>query len=106
MCVNPNIPALYSLDTLAANDVAMQKTIRRLSAGLRINATADDAARLAVSVKMRSHIRGLSQAARNAQDGVSMFQTAKGRCVYCKKYGGGVKCNQHTRRLREALQIP
>jgi flagellin len=78
MRVNHNIPALYSINELGASEAALQKTIRRLSTGLRVNAASDDAAGLAISEKMRSQIRGLGQAARNAQDDVSMLQTAEG----------------------------
>jgi flagellin len=56
----------------------MSKTLERLSSGLRINRAADDAAGLAISEKMRAQIRGLDQATRNAQDGISLIQTAEG----------------------------
>ncbi|MDR2174437.1 MAG: flagellin, partial [Synergistaceae bacterium] len=78
MRINHNIPALVSRTARAANDAGLQKTIRRLSAGLRINAAAADAAGLAISEKMRAQIRGTDQAVRNSQDGVSMLQTAEG----------------------------
>ncbi|MDR2175062.1 MAG: hypothetical protein LBO82_03885 [Synergistaceae bacterium] len=78
MRINHNIPALQALGALAANEAALQKSIRRLSTGLRISAAADDAAGLAISEKMRSQIRGTDQAIRNVQDGVSMIQTAEG----------------------------
>ena len=54
------------------------RSLEKLSSGLRINKAADDAAGLAISEKMRGQIRGLDQAARNAQDGISMIQTAEG----------------------------
>ncbi|MDR2176301.1 MAG: hypothetical protein LBO82_10265 [Synergistaceae bacterium] len=78
MRINHNIPALYAQNALAVTDAALQKTIRRLSTGLRINSAADDAAGLALSEKMESQIRGLQRAARNAQDGISLIQTAEG----------------------------
>ena len=56
----------------------MRKALEQLSSGLRINRAADDAAGLAISEKMRSQIRGMKQGMRNAQDGVSMIQTAEG----------------------------
>jgi len=54
------------------------KSMERLSSGMRINRAGDDAAGLAISEKMRGQIRGLKQAARNAQDGISLIQTAEG----------------------------
>ncbi|MDR2176178.1 MAG: flagellin, partial [Synergistaceae bacterium] len=78
MRINHNISALVSRNALVANEAGLQKTIRRLSAGLRINAAADEAAGLAISEKMRARIRGTDQSIRNSQDGVSMLQTAEG----------------------------
>jgi flagellin len=63
---------------LGATDNAMGKTLEKLSSGLRINRAADDAAGLAISEKMRAQIRGMRQAIRNAQDGISFIQTAEG----------------------------
>jgi flagellin-like hook-associated protein FlgL len=76
--VNHNIPALQSYNAVTATSSALQKSIGRLSTGLRVNSAADDAAGLAISEKMRAQIRGLDQGVRNAQDGVSMIQTAEG----------------------------
>ena len=73
-----NIPALQSYNALAKTNNSLSKSIERLSTGLRINSAADDAAGLAISEKMRSQISGLNQATRNAQDGISMIQTAEG----------------------------
>ncbi|GHS94584.1 hypothetical protein AGMMS50276_07590 [Synergistales bacterium] len=78
MRINHNIPALYAYNALSDTNNQLQKTIRNLSTGLRINSAADDAAGLGISEKMRSQIRGLDQATRNAQDGISMIQTAEG----------------------------
>lgn len=78
MIVNHNIPALYAYNALTFNNTKLQVSINRLSSGLRINSAADDAAGLAISEKMRSQIRGLTQATRNAQDGISLIQTAEG----------------------------
>ncbi|GHT02964.1 hypothetical protein AGMMS50276_33040 [Synergistales bacterium] len=78
MRINHNIPALYALNALNNTNNQLQKAIRNLSTGLRINMAADDAAGLAISEKMRSQIRGLDQATRNSQDGISMIQTAEG----------------------------
>ncbi len=63
---------------LSTNSINTQKSLEKLSAGLRINKAGDDAAGLAISEKMRAQIRGLDQASRNAQDGISMIQTAEG----------------------------
>jgi flagellin len=63
---------------LSGNQSAVSKSIAKLSSGLRINSAADDAAGLAISEKMRSQIRGLNQAESNAQDGISLIQTAEG----------------------------
>jgi flagellin len=73
-----NIPALQSYNALTKTNNSLSKSIERLSTGLRINSAADDAAGLAISEKMRSQISGLNQATRNAQDGISMIQTAEG----------------------------
>ena len=78
MRINTNIPALQSYNALSATNNALQKSIERLSTGLRINSAADDAAGLAISEKMRAQYRGLDQAVRNSQDGISMIQTAEG----------------------------
>lgn len=63
---------------LSKNQSSVEKSIQKLSSGLRINGAADDAAGLAISEKMRSQIRGLGQAESNAQDGISLLQTAEG----------------------------
>src|SRR4051812_47580916 len=60
------------------NQMAMSKSVERLSSGLRINRAADDAAGLSISEKLRGQIKGLDQAGRNAQDGISLIQTAEG----------------------------
>ncbi|NCB53319.1 MAG: flagellin, partial [Clostridia bacterium] len=73
-----NIPALLTQNALGVSESELQKSIRRLSSGLRINSAADDAAGLGISEKMRAQIKGLDQANRNAQDGISMIQTAEG----------------------------
>ena len=78
MRINHNLSAMHSYNAFVENQAALQNTIRRLSTGLRINAAADDAAGLALSEKMESQIRGLGRASQNAQDGISMIQTADG----------------------------
>ena len=78
MRINTNIMALNASNMLAGNQSGVQKSINKLSSGLRINGAADDAAGLAISEKMRSQIRGLDQAESNAQDGISLIQTAEG----------------------------
>ncbi|MFZ5944963.1 MAG: flagellin [Bacillota bacterium] len=78
MRINHNIAALNTLRQLGSNGVATSRNLERLSSGLRINRAGDDAAGLAISEKMRAQIRGLDQAARNSQDGISLLQTAEG----------------------------
>ncbi|TXK91726.1 flagellar protein [Parageobacillus sp. SY1] len=78
MRINHNIQALNAYRNLAANQLSVSKNLERLSSGLRINRAADDAAGLAISEKMRSQIRGLQMAERNALDAISLIQTAEG----------------------------
>ena len=78
MRINHNLQALNSYNRLAKNQAMGSKSVQKLSSGLRINSAADDAAGLTISEKMRSQIRGLEQASRNAQDGISLIQTAEG----------------------------
>ncbi|MCZ0754407.1 flagellin N-terminal helical domain-containing protein [Anoxybacillus sp. J5B_2022] len=78
MRINHNIAALNTYRQLATNNVNTSKSMEKLSSGLRINRAGDDAAGLSISEKMRGQIRGLEQASRNAQDGISMIQTAEG----------------------------
>lgn len=76
--INTNVKSLVAQNALTINSRAMSKTMEQLSTGSRINSAADDAAGLAISNKMTSQIRGLNQAVRNANDGISMIQTAEG----------------------------
>jgi flagellin len=78
MIINHNLSAMNAHRQLLISNAAGQKALEKLSSGLRINRAADDAAGLAISEKMRGQIRGLQQAARNAQDGISLIQTAEG----------------------------
>ena len=78
MRINHNIAALNTLNRLSANNGAGQKNMEKLSSGLKINRAGDDAAGLAISEKMRGQIRGLEMASKNAQDGISLIQTAEG----------------------------
>lgn len=78
MRINHNIAALNTYRQLSTNNTLSSKSLEKLSSGLRINRAGDDAAGLAISEKMRGQIRGLDQASRNAQDGISMLQTAEG----------------------------
>ncbi|GIN55080.1 MULTISPECIES: flagellin Hag [Bacillus subtilis group] len=78
MRINHNIAALNTLNRLSSNNNASQKNMEKLSSGLRINRAGDDAAGLAISEKMRGQIRGLEMAQKNAQDGISLIQTAEG----------------------------
>jgi len=78
MRINHNIAALNTYRQLGAANNAQSNSMEKLSSGLRINKAGDDAAGLAISEKMRGQIRGLDQAASNAQDGISLIQTAEG----------------------------
>jgi flagellin len=78
MRINHNIAALNTSRQLGTNGVNASKNLEKLSSGLRINRAGDDAAGLAISEKMRGQIRGLEQATRNSQDGISLIQTAEG----------------------------
>jgi len=78
MIINHNIAAINTYRQLSVNYSATSKSLEKLSSGYRINRAGDDAAGLAISEKMRSQIRGLNMAAKNAQDGISLIQTAEG----------------------------
>lgn len=78
MRINTNIPALNAWRNLGITGNMMSKSLEKLSSGYRINRAADDAAGLAISEKMKAQISGLRQASRNAQDGISLIQTAEG----------------------------
>ncbi|GIN12692.1 flagellin [Shouchella clausii] len=78
MIINNNLSAMNAHRQLGINQGAAAKAQEKLSSGLRINRAGDDAAGLSISEKMRAQIRGLDQASRNAQDGISLIQTAEG----------------------------
>ncbi|MDT9026461.1 flagellin N-terminal helical domain-containing protein [Rossellomorea yichunensis] len=78
MRINHNIAALNTYRQLNSAGNSQSKSMEKLSSGLRINRAGDDAAGLAISEKMRGQIRGLDQASKNSQDGISMIQTAEG----------------------------
>jgi len=79
--INTNVSATLASNAITRNDRAMSTAMERLSTGLRINSAADDAAGLAIASRMRSQVDGLEQAARNANDGISMIQTAEGAYI-------------------------
>src|ERR671921_1955099 len=76
--INQNTDAFNSYRNLSVTDGQMSKSLEKLSSGFRINRAADDAAGLAISEGLRSQVGGLKVAVRNAQDGVSVAQTAEG----------------------------
>ena len=78
LVINTNIEAMDAHRNLVNTENAMSKSMQRLSSGLRINSAADDAAGLAISESLTGQVNGLDQAQRNAQDGVSLVQTADG----------------------------
>ncbi len=78
LVINTNLASLTIQRQLSLNTLRLNKSIERLSSGLRINHAADDAAGLAISEKLGAHVRSINQAVRNAQDGISLIQTAEG----------------------------
>jgi flagellin len=76
--INNNIEAVNAHRNLQLTALSMSKSMEKLSSGLRINRASDDAAGLAISEKLRGQVKGLTQAVRNAQDGISLIQTAEG----------------------------
>jgi flagellin len=90
--INTNIASLNAQRNLTSSQSALQTSLQRLSSGLRINSAKDDAAGLAITDRMTSQIRGLNQAARNANDGVSLAQTAE---------GGLTEVSNNLQRIRE-----
>jgi flagellin len=76
--INTNIKSIVAQNAMTVNSRAMSKAMEQLSTGKRINSAADDAAGLGIADKMTAQIRGLNQAVRNANDGISMLQTAEG----------------------------
>jgi flagellin len=78
MIINHNLSAMFANRSLGVTNGNVDKNMEKLASGLRINRAGDDASGLAVSEKMRSQIRGLQRASKNAQDGISFIQTAEG----------------------------
>lgn len=78
MTINTNVASLNAQRNLSTSQSSLQTSLQRLSSGLRINSAKDDAAGLAISTRMSAQINGLDQAARNANDGISLTQTAEG----------------------------
>ncbi len=78
LTINTNVASLNAQRNLGVSQSSLAKSMQRLSSGLRINSAKDDAAGLAISDRMTAQIRGLNQAARNANDGISLAQTAEG----------------------------
>ena len=79
--INTNIAANITANAMKSNQRVMENTMERLATGLRVNSASDDAAGLAIGSKMEAQIRGLNQAIRNANDGISMVQTADGAAI-------------------------
>ena len=88
MIINNNISSIFGNRQLSIGSANTDKNMERLSSGMRINRAGDDASGLAVSEKMRSQIRGLNQALRNTQDGVSFIQTTEG---YLQEVGSALQ---------------
>ena len=95
MTVNTNLASIVAQKNLARNTSSLTKSVERLSTGLRINRAADDAAGLALSTTFKAQIRSISQAVRNANDAVSLLQTAE---------GGMTEMNNILLRMRELAE--
>ena len=78
LTINTNVASLNAQRNLTSTQLALSKSMERLSSGLRINRAGDDAAGLAISQNMQANIRSMNQAVRNANDGISLMQTAEG----------------------------
>src|SRR3954467_11200000 len=76
--INTNVPSLNTQRNLNSSQASLNTSIQRLSSGLRINSAKDEAAGLGIAERMNAQVRGLNVAARNANDGVSLAQTAEG----------------------------
>ena len=76
--INTNVPSLNAQRNLSANSMTLHTSLQRLSSGLRVNSAADDAAGLAIADRMNAQIKGINVAVRNANDGISLAQTAEG----------------------------
>lgn len=79
--INHNVPAMITGNALRSVDRSLQKSLERLSTGLRINRASDDAAGLSVSEQLRTQVRGLNMGARNIQDGISLLNIAEGALI-------------------------
>jgi len=78
LTINTNVASLNAQRNLSSTQLQLSKSMERLSSGLRINRAGDDAAGLAISQNMQANIRSMNQAVRNANDGISLVQTAEG----------------------------
>jgi flagellin len=78
MIINHNLSAMFADRSLKVTQTYLDKNMEKLSSGLRINRAGDDASGLAVSEKLRSQVRGLNQASKNAQNGISFIQVTEG----------------------------
>ncbi len=79
--INHNVPAMITGNSLRQTDRSLQKSLEKLSTGLRINRAADDAAGLSVSEQLRTQVRGLNMGARNIQDGIALLNIAEGALI-------------------------
>ncbi len=78
MIINHNLSAMFANRSLGVTNGSVEKNMEKLSSGMRINRAGDDASGLAVSEKMRSQVRGLNQASKNAANGISFIQSTEG----------------------------
>jgi flagellin len=98
--INTNVVSLNAQRNLNTSQSSLATSMQRLSSGLRVNSAKDDAAGLAIAERMNTQVRGLNVAARNANDGISLAQTAEGalaRSATCCSACANWPCNRPTR---------
>ena len=105
LTINTNVASLNAQRNLARSQGDLATSMARLSSGLRINSAKDDAAGLAISDRMTSQIRGLNQAARNANDGISLAQTAEGATAGIDQYSPAYPRTFRPVRQRHQLRL-
>jgi flagellin len=104
--INQNIAAMNSYRNLSVTDGQMAKSLEKLSSGFRINRAADDAAGLSISEGLRAQVGGTKVAIRNAQDGISVVQTAEGALSEVHSGCGTSPCRPPTRARRTPTPSP
>ena len=103
--INSNIASLNTQRALNSSQSDLQTSLQRLSSGLRINSAKDDAAGLAISDRLTSQIRGLSQAARNSNDAISLSQVAEGALGESSNKSGHSILLTYFRKKKKSLSV-